>query len=216
MAEVVIAARGGRDAKSRLAAMLSPDDRDTLTTRMLQDMLNELVPAQPAASISVVTTTSGIAVAARRSGAAVISQSEPANVNDAFSLALDAIAERAPYDSVALLMGDLPLIRASDLDAAFLLLGTHAVVLAPASADLGTNAILLRAGAHLPLCFGPKSFERHRAAAEAAGLSTAVIAAESLSFDVDRPEDLTRVMALAPRSLTGRFLRQRFSQRTPS
>lgn len=216
MPEVVIAARGGPDAKSRLAPMLSPEDRDTLTTRMLQDMLHKLVHARPAVRISVVTTTPGIAEAARQRGAAVILQSEPADLNDAFNLALEVVAERAPYDMVALLMGDLPLIEASDLAAAFLLLKTHAVALAPAVADAGTNAILLRAGARFPLRFGPESFGRHRALAEAAHLSTAMIAAESFSFDVDRPEDLARVVATAPRSSTGRFLRQRLWPRVPS
>jgi 2-phospho-L-lactate guanylyltransferase (CobY/MobA/RfbA family) len=40
------------------------------------------------------------------------------------------------------------------------------------------------------MMFGPESFIRHRAQAEASGLATAVVRRPALGQDIDRPEDL--------------------------
>jgi 2-phospho-L-lactate guanylyltransferase len=59
-----------------------------------------------------------------------------------------------------------------------------------ASADGGTNALLVPAGAGLVPALGPGSYLRHRLDAERAGFVLAAAPAAGLLFDVDWPADL--------------------------
>lgn len=216
MVEVVIAVRGGPDAKSRCADALSASERAVLTEVMLQDMLDAIESAAGVTGTWVVTPTASLAAAAARRGARIIRQDGVLGLNAAFELALDALAEHAPYAPAALLMGDLPMLAASELDAAVALARTHPVVLAPAHADGGTGVIVLQAGARIPLAFGPGSFERHAAGARASGHALAVVEANSLGRDVDRAEDLAAVVQAAPQTRTARFLQARLIGRVRS
>jgi 2-phospho-L-lactate guanylyltransferase (CobY/MobA/RfbA family) len=74
----------------------------------------------------------------------------------------------------------------------------------------------LRAGADLPPAFGPDSFWRHVTCAEQRGLSVGLMATNSLSRDVDRPEDLIGVCEAGPDSRTAAFLRERLQPRIRS
>jgi 2-phospho-L-lactate guanylyltransferase len=82
--------------------------------------------------------------------------------------------------------------------------------------DGGTGLVALRAGAVLPPAFGAHSFRRHAAAAERRGLRAAVVGADSLSRDVDRPDDLIDVMQRGPTTRTAAFLRERLKPRIRS
>ena len=212
MAQIVIAARAGAEAKTRLAGVMSAPDRAALTETMLADMLDAL--AGQIGSVWVVTPTDAIANLAARHGARVLRQTEPTGLNGAFDLALTFMRERAPYDPIALLVGDLPLLAASDLEAAIGLAAAHDVVLAPAFADGGTGAIVLRAGVRFELAFGGDSFRRHVAAARRLRLSTAVVEANSLGLDIDRPEDFAAVLTRGPTTRTAAFLRARLRERS--
>jgi len=212
MAQIVIASRAGPEAKTRLAGVMSAPDRAALTEAMLADMLAALTA--DIGSVWVVTPTDSLAIIAVRHGARVIRQTEPTGLNGAFDLALSFLADRAPYDPVALLVGDLPLLAASDLDAAIGLAAAHDVVLAPALADGGTGAIVLRAGTRFELAFGRDSFRRHADAASRLGLTAAVIEADSLGLDVDRPGDFAVVLTRGPATRTAKFLRARLRERS--
>jgi 2-phospho-L-lactate guanylyltransferase len=215
MAQLVIAVRGGPAAKSRCAEALNADDRAELTAAMLEDMLAAAANTAGVAQVWVVTPTQVLADLAAARAARAILQPEPADLNGAFDLALTEVADQAPYDVIALLPGDLPSLRPSELEAAFALARSHAVVLARTQ-DGGTGAVLLHAGARLPLAFGEQSFERHRTAAEALGLSLATLEAQSLSRDLDSPDDFALVMDQAPASRTAAFLRRRLQPKIRS
>ena len=215
MAQAVIAARGGRGAKSRCSGTLDGADRAALTAVMLEDMLAALDRCPAISQAWVVTPTPELAELAVRRGALLIRQSRPAGLNAAFALAIAEISETAPYDTLALLPGDLPLLEPDDLAAAVMLARTHAVTLAPAL-DGGTGLLALRAGAVLPPAFGAGSFQRHASDAARRGLSVAVVVAGSLSRDVDQPSDLFEVLEKGPTSLTATFLRERLKPRIRS
>ena len=211
-AQIVIAARSGAEAKTRLSGVMSAPDRAALTETMLADMLDAL--AARIGSVWVVTPTDALAHLAVRRGARVLRQTEATGLNGAFELALRFLDARAPYDPVALLVGDLPLLAASDLEAAVSLARAHDVVLAPAFADGGTGAVVLRAGVRLALAFGGDSYRRHVAGARRQRLSTAVVEANSLGLDVDRPEDFRAVLTRGPGTRTAAFLRARLRERS--
>ena len=215
MAQAVIAVRGGRGAKTRCAAMLSGSDRARLTAVMLEDMLDALSRCAEVSQAWVVTPTPELAALARDRGARVIRQLRAAGLNAALRQAIAEVSETAPYDPLLLMPGDLPLLKPEDLAAALLLLRNHAVTLVPAL-DGGTGLIALRAGAVLAPAFGARSFQRHAAAAARNGLSVAVIGADSLSRDVDRPDNLLDMLKDGPASLTAAFVRERLKPRIKS
>jgi len=208
LTQVVIAVRGGPNAKSRCASVLSAVERDELTRLMLEDMLAALGRTRGVAEVWVVTPTAALASLARARGAAVIRQPEPGDLNAAFRQALAEIADHAPYAAAALLPGDLPLLLANEMEAAIALSLSHDVVLAP-SKDGGTGAMILQAATTLAPAFGEDSFTRHAEAARRHGLSLAVIDATSLRLDADRPDDLLAVIGEGPRTRSAVFLRER-------
>jgi len=215
MVQVVIAARGGRKAKSRCADALDGHDRAGLVCVMLEDMLDAVARCAAVAQAWVVTPTAELAGIAAERGAKVVRQARPSGLNPALLQAVTEISEHAPYAPILMLPGDLPLLEPDDLAAAALLVRTHAVVLASAL-DGGTGLLALRAGANLPPAFGSDSFWRHAMAAERRGLSVGLLATNSLSRDVDRPEDLIGVCEAGPDSRTAIFLRKRLQPRIRS
>jgi len=212
MAQAVIAARGGPETKSRCGGLLTPAEREALTTVMLEDMLAATSSCAGVSATWVVTPTDSLAGLAARRGVRVVRQSEPAGLNAAFEMALAEVRENAPYEAVLLMPGDLAALNPSDLAAAALLARTHAVVLAP-SHDGGTGLLGLRAGVAMAPEFGPDSFNRHAAAAVRHRHALAVLSATSFLHDVDRPEDLFHLLEQGLGARTTAFVRERLPPR---
>jgi 2-phospho-L-lactate guanylyltransferase len=206
-ADVVIAVRGGPGAKTRLAGRLDPARREALVEAMLADMLRSLAFCPAVLRTYVTTPTPSLARLAARSGAVVILEPEAGDLNLAFSQARRRVAAADPGATVVLLPGDLPRLEPSELEACLEAVDPGRLVLAPASADGGTAALVLRADVPLPLAFGPGSFGKHLAAARSLGLRAEVVHAESLGFDIDRPADLDAFLALGGGGQTAALLR---------
>lgn len=105
-----------------------------------------------------------------------------------------AYAQSLGAAAILVLPADLPLLTLEDLRALVAPLQETdsmrpALVLAP-SHDRGTNALLLRPPGVVPFAFGPQSFDRHRALAQAAGCAVSIVHTPSLTYDIDFPEDL--------------------------
>lgn len=195
MAEVVIAVRGGRGAKTRCRALLTPAERAELIEAMLIDMLRAARAAPSVRRITVVTPTAALAPIARRWDADVLREPSPAGIGAALDRGRRCVAARSPDAVVALLPGDLPLLHPSELERAFALQGEDRIVIVPTERDGGTAAILFRASLNLPLAYGPNSFRRHIAATHAIGATPCVMIANGFGLDLDRPEDIPAVLA---------------------
>lgn len=206
-ASIVIAVRGGPDAKTRLAGRLDPSRREALVEAMLADMLAALTPCAAVRRTYVTTPTPALARIAARFGAVVILERPGGGLNGAFETARRRIAAVDAGANLLLLPGDLPRLDAAGLEDLIAAAGPDRVVLAPASADGGTGALAFPAEAPLPLCFGPGSFGKHLAAARSLGLATHIRRTESLGFDIDRPSDLDAFLALGGGPRTGELLR---------
>lgn len=207
--DVVIAARAGPDAKSRLATRLDAPHRAALVEAMLADMLDALAGCAASRRVYVTTPTSALARIAVRFGAVVILEQDPGGLNGAFDAARRRIAAADPQATVVLLPGDLPRLDPADVSALAAAAAPDRLVLAPASADGGTGALAFEARVPLPLAFGPGSFGKHLAAARSFGLRAEVLHADSLGFDLDRPADLDAFLALGGGAHTAGLLRER-------
>jgi 2-phospho-L-lactate guanylyltransferase len=126
------------------------------------------------------------------------------------------IARRA--DEIVVLHADLPLVSGGDIDALVRAGRRTGLALAADERGSGTNALYLPARSDFRFQFGADSRRRHLEEAAHAGLTAVTVDVPGLSFDVDGPEDLERLLArgdphFAPLALAagnrGRSLRRR-------
>jgi 2-phospho-L-lactate guanylyltransferase len=198
MAQVVIAVRGGGDAKSRYGDLVAPQDRAAFVEAMLTDMLQAIHRAPSVTVVRVVTPTPPIAALARALGADAILESAPAGLNAAFRLGRQHVARDNPDETLILLPGDLPGLDPRELEAVTAAHAPDRIVMVRAANDGGTGALAFAAGVDLTTAYGLDSFERHLAAARALRLEPVELTAPSLAHDLDRPGDLRAWLAGCP------------------
>ena len=197
MIEAVVPVRGLPAGKSRLAALLAPEQRNQLVRAMLGDVVQALRAAGESVRVRILSADEAAAREAERLGVGFLRQ--PAGITG-LNEALRWAQETADGDADAALLivpADLPLLAPDDLR---LFLGAVRaepnVVIAPSS-DGGTNGLLLYPPAVIAPQFGPDSAGRHIAAGRAVGATVTVVESRRWAQDVDHPEDLARVLALA-------------------
>jgi len=177
-------------AKSRLATVLSPEQRARLFFALAERVICALHATRGIESVAVVTSSAEIAAFARSLGAIPLVQSDDFGMSAAFDLAIGELQRTKPQ-RVLMLPGDLPLISSSALEAVLGAAGTEpGIVVVPDRHRVGTNALLCSPPRALAPCFGGHSFDRHLAAAKAAGVAAHVLELEALALDLDHPGDL--------------------------
>jgi 2-phospho-L-lactate/phosphoenolpyruvate guanylyltransferase len=207
---VVVVARVGNGAKSRLGGALEPEQRRHLALAMLTDVLAACEHARERGSV---TGTIGVLdeVAARglgdTFGITVVDDHHTGDMNIAVLTGVAAAHARGA-DTVIVLPGDVPLISAADLEALLRATGTasRAVIVGASHDGEGTNALLLRPPDVIAPAFGPPSLERHLASGRAAGARSRAVANLGLALDVDTPIDLDRLRASHPGGHTAEAL----------
>lgn len=198
---VVVPIRGAGAGKSRLGPVLDPEVRSALVLGMLTRTLTVLTGWRGATLTWLVTNDADASRAATRVGRVAIVE-DP--VHDGLNGALRAAREAAVAGgatAVLFLPADLPLIGQPALDAlreaadATMAAGNGRpiVVIAPADARTGTNALLLSPPATIEPAFGPQSLENHLRAAAAVDAAMQLVVDPVLGFDLDTPDDLQRL-----------------------
>jgi len=168
---------------------------------MLTSTIRVLVGWPSCRRIHVVTSDYAVTDVVARGLGSVVTVSDPGTgLNDALRAGRDA-AVAAGATAVLMLPADLPLLTSASLDrlldAADATIaagnGQPVVVIAPADARTGTNALLLAPPLTIEPHFGPESFATHLRAAAAAEASVQIIDDPLLGFDLDTPDDLERL-----------------------
>lgn len=175
------------ESKSRLAAVLARHERAALTRSLLERTLDVAQASGQFAGLLVVSRDGAVLDVAAAAGALALPELG-ADLNLALQQAC-AAAQRQGADAALILPADLPYLTMADIDLVLAPANAGVDVIVAPSHDGGTNALFLRLPLRLSLCFGPDSFQRHRQAAAAAGLTLAVCTSSNLAFDLDRPED---------------------------
>lgn len=189
---LVVVARTGPSAKSRLAPFLTERERASLALAMLEDVLRAAASTSPApyAGKLVVTDTAAGLDLARALGYRAI-PCPGAGMNAAVALGLRAVLE-ARGASALVLPGDLPCLAPADVEALYRAAGSEApvVVVGEDRAGVGTNALFLSPPGVIAPSFGAGSAARHAALAARAGARWIRLSRPSLADDVDLPADL--------------------------
>ena len=199
---VVVPLRGIESGKSRLGQALDAEERETLVLGLLGRTLDVLAAWPQTERVYLVTGDAATADLARRALPTLTVVDEPRNggLNAALRSARDATMA-AGATAVLMLPADLPLVDGSALDR--LLDGADAavaagnghplVVVAPADARGGTNALLVSPPDLINPCFGESSLAAHLLAASQVDATVQLVVDPALGFDLDTPDDLERL-----------------------
>lgn len=189
--------------KTRMGGL--PDaQRVALATAFAVDTLTAALEADEAAHVLVVTDDHQFAALARDLGCQVLPDGVSGSLNGSLAQAAAEVARRWPDHGVAALCGDLPALRATDLDDALRAVPPSGVAYVTDAAGTGTTMYAARTAADFDPRFGPGSATAHQeSGAVAIGGELA-----SLRQDVDDEGDLGRALLLGvgPRTteVTGR------------
>jgi 2-phospho-L-lactate/phosphoenolpyruvate guanylyltransferase len=183
-----------RNAKQRLAGILSPEERFALAHAMLADTVSAMRGVQRADKIFVVTNYEPAMQAARENGWQVLSEvrqiSESVSVDDA-SHRIESLG----FSAVLRIPLDLPLIQSRDIDDLFAIeCSPPSIVIVPSRDGTGTNAILRTPPTLFPSHFGSGSFAKHCAEANAARAQLHHRRNPRLEMDVDDESDLRALL----------------------
>ena len=186
----VVPVKDTAQAKQRLAAVLSPAQRQDLALAMLADVLAALALVRDLAGILVVTADPAAAAIAGRYGARVVTDGARAGHTGAVA----AAARQLGRDGMLALPGDIPLVEPDDIRQLIVAHGTGAqgaaFTIAPARDDRGSNAVLCSPAGAVALRFGADSFFPHLAAARSCGIAPRVVRRPRIALDIDTPDDL--------------------------
>jgi 2-phospho-L-lactate/phosphoenolpyruvate guanylyltransferase len=179
-------------AKQRLADSLGEGSRKALAQAMFSDVLSTLRRVPELDEIAVVTADRATQAAAGGERVTVLHDSAQAGQSEAALIGIRH-ALVAGYDRVLLVPADTPLLQPGEV--AGLIGGRRRLVIVPDRHGTGTNALVLSPPDAIEPAFGPGSFARHMAAAEAADVPHRAEEVPGLALDVDTPGDLAELAA---------------------
>jgi len=204
----VVPAKDLAQAKQRLAGVLTPEERQGLAQAMLEDVLSALSGVPALAGMIVVTREAAFAATARSFGARVIADLRHEGPSAAITLAAKELAAEGAAGMLAI-PAEVPLATAAEIGEIAAEVWPHpAVTLAPALADMGTNAIALVPSDAVPIRFGKQSFFHHLEAALERGIAPRILRLPGIGLDIDRPDDLATFMAVGSATRSQAYLGQ--------
>jgi 2-phospho-L-lactate guanylyltransferase len=185
-----------RRGKSRLAGLLSEEQRTRLNRYLLEHtltILNEISEIEHTLVVS--RDPAALALTHSMGGRTVLEDGAPL-----FNTALQRatlVAQSQGARAVLILPADLPLVLPSDLRA-ILCQGqiTPVVVIAPDRRLDGTNCLFINPAGLIEYGYGPGSFHRHSTRTTEAGARLEVVHSDHFGLDLDLPEDLELVGGL--------------------
>jgi 2-phospho-L-lactate guanylyltransferase len=183
-----------RNAKQRLAGVLSANERRELAEAMLADTTREIQGASRVKRVFVVTNYEPALELAARNGWEAIREEAQLSESASVDFASRVCEERGVTRLLRLPL-DIPLVHSADIDA---ILSSEVtppgVLLVPSRDGTGTNAILRTPPALFSSHFGPDSLAKHRREAERAGANIEFHRNERVEMDVDDEADLRALL----------------------
>jgi 2-phospho-L-lactate/phosphoenolpyruvate guanylyltransferase len=191
---ILIPVKNLAHAKQRLSPVLTPEERVELARAMCEDVLGTVARWHQRPPVAVVTSDPWAAGLAQRFGFEVICDDANPGETGAIELATKACLDRGA-SSALVIPADIPLIAVDELQRIMNAAPPAGSVLVPDAAGRGTNAAFRSPADLFPLRFGNDSFLPHRASARASGLPCVVLELPGIALDLDRPDDLDRLIA---------------------
>ena len=184
-----------RRGKSRLAKVISAEERADLNQYLLEHTIQVLSSIEEIENILVISRDTEALSLARDLGARTVQEYGSPGLNTALARAVE-IAKSYETCGILIIPADLPQLNADDLRRILI----HrkqppVVVIAPDRKKEGTNALLVCPPDLIEFSYGPGSFEKHSQAAKDGGIRLEILDLASLELDLDEPEDLALIEA---------------------
>lgn len=196
MKALLIPIKDPANAKTRLASLLSADERRRLAWAMFEDVSRAVADATKADAVYVVSNYGPALAHAQRFGWETLIEQAQASESASVDWASRVLAERG-VQAVLRLPADLPLVSSEDVDALFAVeVNAPAAILVPSREGTGTNAILRTPPTLFPSRFGPNSLSLHQAEAARVGVECRIVENERIALDIDEPADLQALIEL--------------------
>ena len=208
MIAAIVPAKALDRAKTRLAVLLSEEERRELALAMLEDVLRALQAVPRLDLIAVVSPDGEVLARAQALGAEPIAEPPSARgINQALTHALGVVAPRG-VDALLVVLGDVPAVTPAEIEAVLdALPASGGAVLCPSVAR-GTSALALHPPDAIPFRFGQRSSLAHKREAAARGIPTRILRIDSLARDIDGPDDLLDLISRPAETATHRLLAQ--------
>jgi 2-phospho-L-lactate guanylyltransferase len=190
-------------AKSRLADLLSSEERRRLAWAMFEDVSRAVTDARKPDRVVMVTSYPPAIERARVLGWDVLIEESQISESASVDWASRILSEQG-FDTVMRLPADLPLVRGEDIDALLAVdLAAPGALLVPSRDGVGTNAIIRTPPTLFPSRFGPNSLELHKSEAARVGVECAVVNNSRVGLDIDEVADLHALLecGLGPASV---------------
>ncbi|MFH2102685.1 MAG: 2-phospho-L-lactate guanylyltransferase [Chloroflexota bacterium] len=191
-----------RRGKSRLAGMLTEDQRDRLNRHLLEHILTTLNEVPEIEHTLVVSRDPAALALTREMGGRTVLEDGAPQFNTALKRAT-IVSQAHGAHAVLVLPADLPLIDSRDVHK-ILRRGKHAptVVIVPDRRKDGTNGLFVNPAGMIEYGYGPGSFQRHCERATQAGARLEIIELASIALDLDLPEDLEHLGGMDALNIT--------------
>lgn len=185
-----------RRGKSRLAGMLTEDQRTCLNRFLLEHVLTTLNQVEQIQHTLVVSRDPTALALTRAMGGRTVLEGGAPQFNTALKRAT-TVAKLHGAHAVLILPADLPLIQASDIEQ-LINCGNRppVVVIAPDRRQNGTNGLFVNPAGLIDYSYGLGSNHRHAQRAIEAGARLEIVTLEAIALDLDLPEDLEVVGGL--------------------
>jgi 2-phospho-L-lactate guanylyltransferase len=189
---VVVPVKPLNRAKSRLADVLTPEQRQLFAEGMLRRILAVTRSTRAVTGTLVISRDTRALAIARDLGAKTVQESGAPALNPALMRATQLLSGWRS-DAVLVLPADLPFISTDDVSGLIKAAGDGAktIVIATDRARDGTNALFVRPPGLITYDYGPDSYERHLKQARDAGAQVVEYDSDNLKFDLDVPQDIS-------------------------
>ena len=185
-------------AKSRLASVLDPQQRATLSLNMLE----RVVEAAVSSSLSEVIVLGGDSAIQAISESRGVGWRPDGGRGLNGELSAQAQANSETEAASVYIPGDLALLTTADLEQALERSDCgRLLTMCPAVGDGGTNGLVIPARSPFQIQLGADSFNRHKNAAERLGLPYAIVETRGFGLDLDTADDLAELQRLEPGAL---------------
>jgi len=209
MRAIILPVKDLRDAKKRLADVLTTEQRFGLAQAMLADTIRAIQGVRNAQKIFVVTNYQPALDIAKKNSWQILREDRQISESHAVDFASRVCEERGVTGLLRVPL-DVPLVQPGDMDELLAIAcKLPAMVIVPSRDGTGTNAILRTPPTLFPSHFGGGSLAKHVSEAQRACAKVVIRRNPRLEMDVDDESDLR---ALLEHDLTGtetgRWLRE--------
>ncbi len=190
MKALLIPIKDPTHAKTRLAELLSEEERRQLAWAMLEDVSQAVTATRKPDRVIMVTSFSPAIERARELRWDVLIEESQISESTSVDWASRMLSERG-FKTVMRLPADLPLVRAEDIDDLLSIeLDSPGALLVPSREGTGTNAIIRTPPTLFPSRFGPNSLALHKQEAARVGVECVIVNNARIALDIDEPADV--------------------------